>query len=228
MFRKLNWRPALRRINWRYALGEILIVIIGITIAFSLNRWGENNNDRKLRSQYLRSLEVDIRADKEHLTENIAAFEAKLADIHDMLPALHGDTARRSALSGKLFKLANLVYFHPHDITYRTLVNTGNIRLIGDFEVNKRLEEYYATHSRINRDYRRQESIHEKYFGHFIIHNIDYDRVRAGDYSYMDDPLLRSIVYSLMGTFQIAIQTSREGIAESEQLLAYLDKQLNY
>ncbi len=44
----------------RYALGEILIVIVGITIAFSLNKCSENKKDEAIRVQYLQNIKNDI------------------------------------------------------------------------------------------------------------------------------------------------------------------------
>ncbi len=43
----MNIRKRQLKINWTYALGEIIIVIIGITIAFALNNWAENAKGRK-------------------------------------------------------------------------------------------------------------------------------------------------------------------------------------
>ena len=50
----------MKSINWRYALGEVIIVIIGISLAFSLNNWKERQADRQQREQYLSALKLDI------------------------------------------------------------------------------------------------------------------------------------------------------------------------
>lgn len=47
---KLSLFP--KKINWTYAIGEIIIVIIGITIAFSLNRWAETAENRKTKGRF--------------------------------------------------------------------------------------------------------------------------------------------------------------------------------
>lgn len=39
----------LRNINWRYAFGEIIIVIIGISIAFALNNWAANTKEKRIK-----------------------------------------------------------------------------------------------------------------------------------------------------------------------------------
>ena len=44
-----------------YAIGEIVLVVIGILIALQINNWNENRINNKLELQYLKRLEKDIR-----------------------------------------------------------------------------------------------------------------------------------------------------------------------
>ena len=61
--------------TWKYTLREIIIVIIGISIAFSMNKCAENAKDNNLKQQYLINLKSDVEADKIQLRKNIEAFE---------------------------------------------------------------------------------------------------------------------------------------------------------
>ena len=60
-----------------------------------------------------------------------------------------------------------------------------------------------------------------------MIYNIDYTKLRKGDYSFIDDPLLRNIVQSLYGTYAIAIDTSKKGIERCQSLKEILENALN-
>ena len=46
-----------------YAVGEILLVVIGILIALQVNNWNEERKDQNLTIQYLMSLREDLRED---------------------------------------------------------------------------------------------------------------------------------------------------------------------
>lgn len=214
----------LKKINWRYALGEIVIVIIGITIAFALNNWASNSKERKVRQQYLQSLEADLLAEKDHLSENITAFQSKIDDVKVILPCLYGRQEGRDTIAPKVFSLAELVNFKPNDLTYKTLINSGDLTLFDDLEFRKALESHYAGHEQIILDYQRQQKIHEKYFGDFMIYNMDYSKYGQGDYSFLDDKLLRNIVQSLYGTFHIGISSSQQGIDNCEEMISMLSK----
>jgi len=47
----------------RYAIGEILLVVIGILIALQINNWNEENNRKRSAEQHLKSLQKNIKED---------------------------------------------------------------------------------------------------------------------------------------------------------------------
>ncbi len=50
---------------WRYAIGEILLVVIGILIALSINNWNENRQKEELVMLYLQNIVENLRSDLE-------------------------------------------------------------------------------------------------------------------------------------------------------------------
>ena len=45
-----------------YAIGEIVLVVIGILIALSINNWNENLKNKKLETSYLKRISFNITA----------------------------------------------------------------------------------------------------------------------------------------------------------------------
>ena len=45
---------------FKYAIGEIVLVVIGILIALSINNWNEDRKSRKQEVKYLKNLQTDI------------------------------------------------------------------------------------------------------------------------------------------------------------------------
>jgi len=212
-------------INWRYTLGEIAIVIIGITIAFSLNRWAENSQDRKLKKQYTSSLITDLDTEINQLEENIAAFQERLGSIDRILPILYGAPGPRDSVPATIYQLATGISYNPQDITYQTLVNTGDLSLFGSLDLPKRLQKHHADQLELLKDYTRQDKINENYMGEFMIRELDYVAIRQGNFDFIDKPILRNIVQSLRGSYLIAITESELFIKNSEELKAYLKKE---
>ena len=63
-----------------YAIGEIILVVIGILIALSINNWNEKNKNRKQESQILLQL-------KEEYQENLTELDLKISMRKEMLDA---------------------------------------------------------------------------------------------------------------------------------------------
>ena len=46
---------------FKYAIGEIILVVIGILIALSINNWNENRKDKKYLNQIFSSIEKELK-----------------------------------------------------------------------------------------------------------------------------------------------------------------------
>ena len=69
------------RINWRYAIGEFLIVVIGILVAFQLDAWKEDRDEAKLVNEYLTDIKVGLESDKNYYNRALDYFDNIGSDI---------------------------------------------------------------------------------------------------------------------------------------------------
>ena len=60
----------------RYALGEIVLVVIGILIALNINNWNENRKLDFIRNSNYQQLLEDLKTDKEYIDKIIVEFNA--------------------------------------------------------------------------------------------------------------------------------------------------------
>ena len=56
---------------FKYAVGEIVLVVIGILIALQINNWNELQKKRKLKNEYITSLKVDLTKDTIQLNDRV-------------------------------------------------------------------------------------------------------------------------------------------------------------
>jgi len=61
-----------------YAIGEIVLVVIGILIALSINNWNSERINRKQEKEYLSRLVVDLEKDLDNLQRTFTNFQQKL------------------------------------------------------------------------------------------------------------------------------------------------------
>ena len=58
----------------RYAIGEIILVVIGILIALQINNWNESRKLKKIELNYLQRLVIDLNDNEKLLSDKNLAF----------------------------------------------------------------------------------------------------------------------------------------------------------
>ncbi len=66
----------------KYAIGEIILVVIGILIALGINNWNENRKKVKIEIQYVNNLIQDIKNDQEFYKSRVLVLNNFL-EIHN-------------------------------------------------------------------------------------------------------------------------------------------------
>jgi hypothetical protein len=143
LFRKFN-------LNWRYAVAELVIVAAGVLIALAADGWSQRRADRVLERRYLDDLLVDLQSDTAQLRTAIGLAESRAALGHAVLRALDGDTILSPpdlvVAVERHFYFAFPAYSRT---TIADLMSTGNLRLLRDRGLKRRLSEYYQTIDRL-------------------------------------------------------------------------------
>ena len=218
----------MKKINWKYALGEIVIVIIGITIAFWLNSWKEDSKDDALRLQYLENIRIDIDKEIDHINENDILIQTKLGLIREIKPFLgKGNKKNRRSVIQKFFSVAQLISFQPENTTYTTLINSGDMNLIKNFDLRRKIVDHYRQHEIILQNYKRLEKIHEKYLADLFVYDIDFKEIRKGNFDFFDKPLLGSVITSIEGTYFMIVQANKKCLEDNQNLLKEINQVLN-
>lgn len=158
----------MKKINWKYAFGEILIVIIGISIAFGLNKLASDSKNAKEKKQYSVNLKSDVESNKAQLEKNLLEIELKFNTTDKILPVLGTNSPNKMAIIQDIFSISTITYFESNDITYQTLINSCDLKLIDDFALKTAIEEHYSHYKIMLKDYERQEIIHKEYLGKFL------------------------------------------------------------
>jgi hypothetical protein len=140
---------------FKYAIGEIILVVIGILIALSINNWNEERKERLIESSYVVSLIEDLEIDIKNLSILVKEFEKKEIEIDTVLTMYsklansYNETLWRNLPSVVQFK--DFIYT---DRTMQQLKNSGGMQFIinqkalngiidYDLSVKRLMESYY-------------------------------------------------------------------------------------
>ncbi|GAA4318610.1 hypothetical protein GCM10023115_44550 [Pontixanthobacter gangjinensis] len=127
-----------------YAIGEIILVVIGILIALQINNWNENRKLNKAERGYLNSLQEDIHKDikaQDSITPILKSNLEKLKDLEEELKKIDSDPNYEKALFSYLGSLG-YPEFVSNDHTLETLKSSGNIEAISDKQLRRQILDY--------------------------------------------------------------------------------------
>ena len=127
--------------NWKNYIIELLIVIIGITVAFSLNNAASGRAEKKLEAKFIRDLKADLRLDSALLAGNIRFNERKVEILSGGIELLISDEKHQhvDSLIQILSYIGNYNFFVPESFMLVSLLQSGDIRLISSDELKKEL-----------------------------------------------------------------------------------------
>ncbi|MFT5140113.1 MAG: hypothetical protein ACI9H8_002042 [Lysobacterales bacterium] len=170
----------IREHDWFVVVVELLVVVIGLMMAFQLDRWREAGNERELEQKYLARLTSDLESDIPALqlgidlqTIRLEMSELLMASVEDPEAAVKNPAVFLAAVDQAAFTFTPTLVSH----TFEDLRATGNMRLIQNQNLKEALYDYYA-YDETQRQYRPLEFTTE--FRHFelVAGVLNYDQVR--------------------------------------------------
>lgn len=127
-----------------YAIGEIILVVIGIMIALQINTWNQNRIDLNVQKAIISKLHKDFKQNKKSVEEFIIANHDQM-NAQMVLMNLIGasnEELDKYNLDSLLYTSfgANELYFA--DNTLRNIMNSGQLNLIKNEDISLLLYEW--------------------------------------------------------------------------------------
>jgi hypothetical protein len=130
-----------------YALGEIVLVVIGILIALQINNWNEDKKDRKLERQYLIGLTNDLQIDSVALDILISFSNDQVRRKKKLHRYFDGESFTNDSLAHFFAPQWGMaVGFNPNTTTLDEMKNTGGIALIQEQDIRKNIIQVYNSY----------------------------------------------------------------------------------
>jgi len=130
----------------RYAIGEIVLVVVGILIALQINNWNENRKSALREIYYLQSLMNEFTENKS-ITEHALNFHnAQIKNAHIVLSILEQDSTYNN-LDDVHFAILQTGYVwsgvFKSDV-WSELLSTGNVGLISNDSLRKTITAFHS------------------------------------------------------------------------------------
>lgn len=129
-----------------YAVGEIILVVIGILIALQVNNWNEKNKNSKKEVGYLRNLQQDLRIDSLRLAELKNDFEVAVDSKKVFETNLDGNYVNDSLVTHFMNQHYFVNDFIPNTTTLDELTNSNGLNLINNEMLRREIVTLYNTY----------------------------------------------------------------------------------
>lgn len=133
-----------------YALGEIILVVIGILLALQINTWNEERKLKKEREVLISSMISDLEASRQRLSFLEAANKEAISRTSKFLELSYSDNSKVSIDSLQYYFSGGFEfpYFEPVLTSYEQAVSSGKISLIDDKEFYNKMSNFLTSYER--------------------------------------------------------------------------------
>jgi len=143
----------------RYALGEIVLVVIGILIALQINNWNEDRIEQREIREYALNLSAAIESDMEMLSPVEMQIRASIRQAEELANYLRGRTVEEMDNAELFFLTANSGYrsYAWNRAALEQLKTSGGLRQMKNNRLVQLISDYDALTQHLDQDYREDE-----------------------------------------------------------------------
>ena len=135
-----------------YAVGEIVLIVIGILIALQINNWNANKIKKQEEKRSYINIRQQIVDDKNDLQKekNFNNYFS-LAYQHANKIIISQDRSKTDSLAIITMGLSQYSDFNRNSNTYETLVNSGDLKLLKNSTITSSIQQLETTYIYVNK-----------------------------------------------------------------------------
>jgi hypothetical protein len=227
-----------------YALGEILLVVIGILLALQIDAWNNDRIQKKKELIYLKEIRLNLQDDLMRVGYSIDFNQKKDSAISKSFDAmLHANSNLEAMfeISKNMPVLAEFSVFTQNRVAFDNMLSAENIDLITSDTLRTLLSDYYADENLLDGTQERIKELTRNFVDHMSpmlmtrenvnqLFQTDNDFVSGSELDFRTNPVLFGDLFSMqrnidshnlyLADYQKDIETI---ITEIEQFLSSLN-----
>ncbi|WP_199757266.1 DUF6090 family protein [Formosa maritima] len=129
---------------FKYAIGEIILVVIGILIALQINNWNEQRKLNNEEQSLLKDLNSEFKINLENLKNNMLINQENQKAVAGLLDLIQQKNMEEN--TNKLDSLFMVVFsygsFNTTSGVLNEVINSGKLRIIKDDSLRKNLTQW--------------------------------------------------------------------------------------
>lgn len=205
-----------------YAIGEIILVMIGILLALQVNNWNEKKQINENLNSYVIQLNEEIKANIAILNEVIEGETENSKDIDTILTIFKQKDFDNPKLLIKSGSLLSFEEFHPVTTTFENLKSSGELKLIQDIKLRNQIFQAYNSFEKI----KLVQDLHyynmkTRAVGYFF-ENAKFSDITGSKPNFAKDVMFENIALSSASTISQIIDACNISLEQIEELAEIL------
>ena len=128
--------------NWKYAVGEVLLIVVGITIALAANSWYEDWQERRDERQVLQQLQQALQIDLDEFESRYAVETRVFQNVSALIEHMRSDAVYDPGIVPYFRSVRIWVGVQTNSAPYQALKSSG-FDLISSASLQLTLIYYY-------------------------------------------------------------------------------------
>jgi len=128
----------------KYAIGEIVLVVIGILIALQINNWNEGIKKDELVKSYLITIKDNLNQDLEDFEKQIQILNTQKKEIDSIVKILNLESSNLLTMNEIIVQNQNVLMFREKETinnsSFLSIINSGSLNLFSKNTQNNLLE----------------------------------------------------------------------------------------
>jgi len=163
-----------------YAIGEIVLVVIGILIALGINNWNEENKKVAEESEYLVNLLAEFKTNHEELKTNIARHKFVKLKTKELSNLINPNP--KDITSNKLDTLMWAMAYIPEFKALSSLASSEKLDLVNDYPLKNDIGNWRLTYELYNYSLKITYDQYHHYIYPFMAKNYQLKNIKSSQF----------------------------------------------
>lgn len=150
----------IRDYDWKKLFFELVVVFLGVTAGFLLNSWRLDKQNELLEKKYMDGFLQDVNTNIKELETAVESDSLWLNRAKPKLVTIQKGTITVDSANSVIKLIVEISKAGTQTGTYEDITNSGNLNIIGDYNLKKQIVDYHVAISGVE--------FVEDYFYHYF------------------------------------------------------------
>lgn len=206
---------------------ELLIVVLGVSVAFWINTVAETNKEEKVKQTYYNELIADLGHDIKSLEFTIKENTQKQENLSNRIKLYDSPNENKDQIAQTAFMVGNYIFFESEDLTYQSILASGDLKLFKNREVKKGLVSLYSEYKHIEKLQNGfLDALDQNYFP-YLVKNIDYSTGKPINSNFHKSTEVKNYIIYTINEIDIHLKRYEFALLKAKKVQSILKSELN-